>query len=94
MVSGRLLLLNFLTAPMLKLKFRPRNPSLIIDPQQNKKQLVTTPERNLDPAQKNNIHGPTTQLVSAGAQAMGESEVTHECPAFAANAGGVHPLSA
>jgi hypothetical protein len=65
MVSGRLLLLNFLTAPMLKLKFRPRNPSLIIDPQQNKKQLVTTPERNLDPAQKNNIHGPTARLFTA-----------------------------
>ncbi|WP_033052289.1 hypothetical protein [Pseudomonas sp. GM49] len=65
MVSGRLLLLNFLTAPMLKLKFRPRNPSLIIDPQQNKKQLVTTPERNLDPAQKNNIHGLMAQLFTA-----------------------------
>jgi hypothetical protein len=50
---------------MLKLKFRPRNPSLIIQPQQNKKTAGYNTRTHLDPAQKNNIHGPTARLITA-----------------------------
>jgi hypothetical protein len=79
---------------MFKLKFHPTQPLADNRATAEQKNSWFHPERNLDPAQKNNIHGPTASLMTAQSQAMGESEVTHECPAFAANAGGVDPLGA
>jgi hypothetical protein len=79
---------------MLNLKFRSCNRSLIIAPQHNKKKLLVHTQTQFDPAQKKQYPSPSATLLTAPAQVMGESEVTHECPAFAANAGGLYPLSA
>jgi hypothetical protein len=79
---------------MLKLKFRCRNHSLIIEPQPNKKTAGYTRKRISILPKKIISIARRFQLLTAVSQAMGESEVTHECCAFAANAGGVDPLSA